>query len=101
MFLPIDSPVDWEQVKDRKQRAIARSNKRENSKRIEHIYKPGDWITILKPGILRKLTVPRMGPFKVVKHNNNGTLSYEKAPFDIDKVNIRRCEPYYWKHPLA
>ena len=99
MFLPVDSPVDWEQVKDRKQRAIARSNKRESSKRAEHICKPGDWITILKPGILRKLTVPRMGPFKVVKHNSNGTLSYEKAPFGIGKASIRRCEPYYWKHP--
>jgi len=99
MFLPVDTTVDWEKVKDRKQRAIARSNKRENSKRTEHVYKPGDWMTILKPGILRKLAVPRMGPFKVVKHNSNGTLSYEKGPFDIDKVNIRRCEPYYWKHP--
>lgn len=99
MFLPVESPVDWEKLKDRKQRAIARSNKRENSKRIEHEYKPGDWVTILKPGILRKMTVPRMGPFKVVKHHTNGTLTYEKAPFDTDRVNIRRCEPYHWKHP--
>ena len=72
MFLPVESPVDWEELKDRKQRAIARSNKRENSKRIEHVYKPGDWIAILKPGILRKLTVPGMGPFKVVKRNGSG-----------------------------
>ena len=99
MFLPVEAPVDWEALKERKQKAIAKSNKRENSKRIAHEYKPGDWITILKPGILRKLSVARMGPYKVVKHHSNGTLSYEKEPFQPDRVNIRRCMPYVWRHP--
>ena len=99
MFLPVESPVDWEALKLRKQRAIAKSNRRENSKRKAHVHKPGDWITILKPGMLRKLAVPRMGPYKVVKHHDNGTLTYEKEPFTTDRVNIRRCEPYEWRHP--
>ena len=99
MFLPVESPVDWEALKMRKQRAIAESDKRENSKRKAHEHKPGDWIRILEPGILRKLAVLRMGPCKVAKHNDNGTLTYEKEPFNIEKVNIRRVEPYHWKHP--
>ena len=34
----------------------------------EFIYnkKKGDWITIQKPGILRKLSVPRLGPYNVL-----------------------------------
>ena len=98
MFLPVETPVDWEALKIRKQKAIAKSNQRENSKRIAHVYKPGDWITIEKPGILRKMAVPRTGPYKVVKHHNNGTVSYEKEPFDTDTVNIRRVKPYYWRN---
>ena len=99
MFLPVETVIDWEKVKDRKQRAIARPNKRENSKRAEHAYKPGGWAAALKPGILRKLAVPRVGPFKVAKHSSNGALPCEKAPFGIGKASTRRCEPCYWKHP--
>ena len=101
MFLPVETPVDWEAVKERKQKAIAKSNSRENSKRLDYKYQKGDWITIKKPGILRKLTVPKLGPFKVVKHNDNGTLTYEKEPFVTDTVNIRRAEPYHWRNPPA
>ena len=61
-------------------------------------YEKGDWITIQKPGILRKLSVPRLGPYKVLKHHMNGDISYEKEPFVDDKVNIRRTYPYYKKH---
>ena len=99
MFLPVEAPVDWEALQERKQKAIAKSNQRENSERIAHNHKAGDWTTILKPGILGKLSVARMGPFKVIKQHNNGTLSYEKEPFQPDRVNIRRCTPYVWKHP--
>ena len=98
MFLPVEAPVDWDAVKEHKQRAIAKSNRRENSKRIDYKYQEGDWITIQKPGILRKLAVPRLGPYKVVKHNANGTLTCEKEPFDIGKVNLRRVEPCHWKN---
>ena len=49
MLLPVAAPVGWEKAKGRKQRAIARPSQRENSKRTEHVYAPGDWI---------KLTVP-------------------------------------------
>ena len=51
---------------------------------------PGDWITVEKPGILRKLCVPRDGPYQVVKHHDNGMVTFEKEPFENDKVNQRR-----------
>ena len=99
MFLPVDTSLDWKSIQERKQKAIAKSNRRENSKRVDYKYQKGDWITIRKPGILRKLSVPKAGPYKVVKHNTNGTLAYEKGPFDVDEVSIRRVEPCHWKHP--
>ena len=60
--------------------------------------KKGDWIIIQKPGILIKLSVLRLGPYKVLKHHMNGDITYEKEPFVDDKVNIRRTYPYFKKH---
>ena len=99
MFLPVNTPIDWEALKARKQKAIAKSNKRENSKRKDYKYQKGDWITIKKPGILRKLTAPKSGPYKVVKHHGNGTLTYGEGPFVTGRVNIRRVDPYFWGNP--
>ena len=70
---------------------------RENSKRIEHKYKVGDLITLEKTGIIRTLTLPRQGPYKVIKHHDNGSVTIEKEPFVTDRVNIRRVRPYYTK----
>ena len=101
MFMPISKNIDWNAIKDKKQKAIAKSNLRENSKRKQIHYNPGDWILIKNPGIIRKLAVPYDGPYKVVLHNANGTITYEKEPFFNDKVNARRTKPYYWKnHPV-
>jgi hypothetical protein len=69
MFLPVSVDIDWESIKNRKQQTINRSNDRENSSRVPHQYKTNDLVTLKKPGILRKLTIPRAGPYKVIKEN--------------------------------
>ena len=79
-------------IRERKQKAIAKSNLRENAKRTHHI-------TAKRPGIIRKLSIPREGPFQVIKHHSNGTVSYESEPFKEDRVNIRRISPYKWRNP--
>ena len=99
MLLPVEAPAGWEELKQRKQKAVAKPSQRESSKRAPRACKAGDWITILKPGALRKLAAPRVGPCKVAKHHSNGTLSYEKEPFTPERVSIRRCKPYEWRHP--
>ena len=53
---------------------------------------------IQQPGILRKLSVPRLGPYKVLKHHANDDITYEKAPNVTGKVNIRCIYPYYKKY---
>ena len=75
-----------------------KSNERENKKRYNHHFSPGDWITITKPDILRKLCVPKEGPYQVIKHHDNGMITYEKAPFTNAKVDIRRVSPFHWQN---
>ena len=72
--------------------------KEKNSKRKHFQHKEGDWITLEKLGILRKLYVPWLGPFKVLKHHTNSDITFEKEPFVNDKVNILQVYPYYKKH---
>ena len=84
----------------KKQLKINKNNARENSSRIPHTYRKGDYITLKKPGILWKLAIPREGPYKVMKHNNNGSILIEKAPTNIKNVNVQRNAPYYHKTEL-
>ena len=81
MFMPIEANVDGASIKQGKQRAINKSNVRENSLQINHTYSPGDWILIKKPGIICKLSIPYLGQYKVMRHNENGTITYETEPF--------------------
>ena len=83
---------------EKKQLKINKNNNRENSSRIPHTYCKGDYITIKKPGILRKLVIPREGLYKIMKHNNNGSILIEKAPTKIKNVNVRRVAPFDCKN---
>ena len=95
--MPINTPVDWEQIQIRKQNQINKDNVRENSKRTPRVYQSGDLITIKLPGIIPKLSIPRMGPYKVTMTHNNGTVTIQKQPFVTDRVNQRRLTPFYTK----
>ena len=97
MFSPVVAEVDWEAIKNNKQIEISKKNIEENSSRVSHNYQKGELITLKKPGILQKLAIPREGPYKVVKHNNNGSILIEKSPTDIKHVNVGRVTPYYCK----
>ena len=94
--MPVDTEIDWEQIRERKELRIQQSNIRENSNRILHKYSKRDMITLRKPGaILRTLVLPRQGLYKVIKHHENGSIKLELEPYVVDRVNIRRCHPYY------
>ena len=85
--MPIETPVDWEQIRIHKQNQINKDNIRENSKRTPHDYAQGNLITIKRPGIIPKLSIPRMGPYKVAQTHNNGTVTIQKQPFVTERVN--------------
>ena len=98
MFLPAITPVGWEEIKKRKQKAISRSNQRENAKRTGCQCKKGDWVAAKRPGITRKLCAPNEGPFQVAKHHSNGAVTYEREPFVEERDSIRRISLYKWKN---
>jgi hypothetical protein len=95
MHLPTKFHADWSNIELRKQRSINASNKRENARRLEHQYSEGDLILLEKPGIKRKLAIPRTGPHKVLKVYDNGTVLIAKSASTTETVNIRRIHPYY------
>ena len=98
MFSPVSVDVDWNAIREKKQLRINKNNNRENQKGIPHIYKKGDYVTLQKPGILQHLAIPREEPFKVMKHNNNGSIVIAKAPAKFKNVNVRRATPYNRKN---
>ena len=84
----------------RKQKAIAKSNKRGgSSKQIGYKYQGGGWATTKGPGVLGGLTTPRPGPCGVAKHHGNGALTHEGGPFVTGGANTRRVEPHEWGDP--
>ena len=54
MPISISKNSDLNAIKDKKQKAIAKSNLIENSKRKQINYNSEDWILIKPPGIIRK-----------------------------------------------
>ena len=40
---------------------------------------------------------PHKDPYKVIRHNNTGSILIEKSPTNIKNINVRRVAPYYCK----
>jgi transposase InsO family protein len=53
---------------------INKSNQKENKSQIPYEYKIGDQVLLETPGILRKLSTPRTGPYPVTNVYKNGTI---------------------------
>jgi len=94
MVLPIQFQADWARIKLRKQETIDKSNAQENVKRIEHDYQVGDKVLLERPGIIRKMSQPRKGPYKIIKVHTNGTVRIRRGHI-TEQVNIRRLTPYF------
>jgi hypothetical protein len=80
----------------RKQDIINKSNQNKNKSRIPYEYKVGDQVLVETPGILRKLSTPRKGPYPVTNVYNNGTIRIQKGIVS-ERVNIRRITPFNQK----
>ena len=93
-LLPVKYEADWERIRQNRQKEMARSNERENRSRIDHDYNVGDKVLLTKPGILRKMTTPREGPYTIRHVNTNGTVQIQRRAV-TETVNIRRLTPYH------
>ncbi len=68
MLFDIPLIADWKQIGEFRLHQTDRSNKRENSSRVDYNYKVGDKILIRKDGILRKQSPSRE---KSMDHNGS------------------------------
>ena len=91
MIFNIQHIANWEHIKQRKQRLINLNNKRENSKRQQHVYQVGDKV-LLNRGTENKYESPYLGPFEIMKVNDNGTVRLKVNAVE-DTYNIRRVYP--------
>ena len=90
--------ANWEVIRDRKQKRIDYNNKRENAKRIAHVYKPNDKVLLRDkaPGDIDNKygKTEWEGPYTVVRHNkDSGTVYLRQGPL-IQPYNIRKLKPY-------
>jgi hypothetical protein len=95
MLLPINFVVGWGAIEQKRQKEMARNNKRENASILNHDYKVGDKALLKKSGKhLRKLEAPRTGPYTVTVIYTNGNLCIQKGNVN-ERVNITRLFPYF------
>jgi hypothetical protein len=69
--------ANWDRIKNNKHKIISSSNKRENLNRKKHNYNVGDWILLRKPGLQRKLSAPKEGPYTILEVGTNGTVKIQ------------------------
>jgi len=95
MPMPVAFNRGWGETKENKQGKINKNNRREDSKREDHKYAPGGLTTLEGPGGDPKLSLPRLGPYGVIKHHGNGTATTQLSPYVTNRVDTRRLKPYY------
>jgi len=72
MLFDIPFLADWKQIGEYRLHQTDRSNKRENSSRVNYDYKVGDKILIREDGILRKAeTIWRKDPWTITTVHTN------------------------------
>ena len=56
-------------------------------------YQPGDQILILanNPTTLQDRGI---GPFSIIQFHTNGTITFQRTPHIVERINIRRVKPY-------
>ncbi|POM79318.1 Retrovirus Polyprotein [Phytophthora palmivora] len=85
----------WATIYSRQQRQTRRENERENRARLNHSYKVGDLVLLLKSiRNLPKLAQPTEGPFPITAVHSNDTLTVDRGNYE-ETINSRRVKPYF------
>ena len=74
MLFDIPFKADWKQIGEYRLHQTDRSNKRENSSRVDYDFKVGDKILIRKDGILRKAESIWRNPWTITTVHTNETI---------------------------
>jgi hypothetical protein len=76
--------ANWDRIQKQKQNIINKTNQKvkENKSPIPYEYKVGDQVLLETPGISRKLSTPRTGPYPVTNVYKNRTIRIQKAKWN-------------------
>ena len=86
--------VNWQLIKTRKQNLINKGNAHENSKRLEHVYKPEDQVLLKNAWKTKYNDQVYIGPYTITAINkDNGTVNARKGKV-TDTYNIHNITPY-------
>ena len=93
MVLNIHMITDLLQLHERRQVIIDDRLRRANLCRRTFDYQPGDEILILTtdPTTLQDRGI---GPFSITQVHTNGTITFQRTPHIVERINIRRIKPY-------
>jgi hypothetical protein len=93
MIHDIQFEANWDIIKNNKEN-ISTPNKRENLNRIKHKYNVVDRIILRKPGLQRKLSAHKKGPYSILHVGTIGTVKIQRVIVH-EGVNIRRIETFF------
>jgi len=93
MLLPIPILTDFNLIRQRRQAVIDENNRRANLRRRFHDYHIGDQVLIFVHDPT-KLQDRAYGPYPITEVHVNGTVTIQRAPGVIERINIRRVRPY-------
>ena len=98
MLLDVPYIANWIQLRERKQQKIDNNLRRANSQRVNYDYAVGDLVYELvrrTNDVTQKLETYYRGPYPVVQVHSNGTLTLQRSPNVLDRVNIRKLRPKF------
>jgi hypothetical protein len=91
-MLNLPFTANWKYIEDRKRKMIEHNNKRENSKRLNHSYEPGDLVLIKQDQSRKFGRNPYKGPYTVVSARGANVTIDEGNVTDV--YNLRQVKPY-------
>jgi hypothetical protein len=93
MFLDLPIIADLVLLQEKRQVMIDENLRRQNLKRREFIYEVGQPV-LVKEVDPRKMDPRAHGPYPIVQVFTNGTVSIQREPHVLERINIRRILPY-------
>lgn len=92
-ILNVKFHADWKFIKDRKQKLIVANNRRENSKRVNHVYQVNDQVMAIRDRSLKHGEPQYNGPYRILEVRYNGTVKVQTEKY-TQILNIRQVFPY-------
>jgi len=93
MLLNLPFYADLLTIQSNRQRLIEANLRRQNQRRLHHDYQPNQHVLLVVSNP-DKLEDKLIGPYRIDKIHTNGTITIERHPHTLERINIKRVRPY-------